>query len=107
MKRFLFFLMTIFCIETQAQYIGIRARYIDTRLVDNSPEQPSRENRMILSFYEVSGAGVWTPTVLNNYDLWIYKEGLQFGSPMGGVVDSSGNNYPGYAYTAPRVVAYY
>ena len=40
-------------------------------------------------------------------DIWIEKAGLQYGNLMGGVLDSIGNNYAGYSYTAPRVVSYY
>jgi len=88
-------------------YIGIRARYVATRLVDNPPNAASRENRLVLSFYTVSDAGVYTSVSLTNYDLYIYKGGLQYGSLIGGVVDSAGNNYPGYSYTAPAVCSYY
>jgi hypothetical protein len=99
----------IYCVGF-SQYIGVKARYTETRLVDDSPNPPKRENRLILSFFEVTFNGtenVWTPTVLTNYDLWIYQVGLQYGSLMGGVLDSTGNNYPSYAYTAPKVVSYY
>jgi len=37
----------------------------------------------------------------------VYKQGLQYGNVMGGVLDSTGNNYPGYAWPAPKVVSYY
>lgn len=92
------------------QYIGVRARYTETRLVDDSPNPPKRENRLILSFFTVSFNGtqnVFTPVVLSNYDIWVYKQGLQYGNVMGGVLDSTGNNYPGYAWPAPKVVSYY
>lgn len=92
-----------------SQYIGVRAKYTDTRLVDDAPNPPKRENRLVLSFYEVTFTTdyVWTPTVLSNYDIWVYKMGLQYGNVMGGVLDSTGNNYPGYSYPAPKVVSYY
>lgn len=93
-----------------SQYIGVRARYTETRLVDDSPNPPKRENRLILSFFTVSFNGtqnVFTPVVLSNYDIWVYKQGLQYGNLMGGVLDSTGNNYPGYAWTAPKAVSYY
>ncbi len=90
-----------------SQYIGVKARYTETRLVDDSPNPPKRENHLILSFFEVSPVGVYTPTTLSNYDLWVYKVGLQYGSLMGGVLDSTGNNYDGYAWPAPKAVAYY
>ncbi|MBN8878062.1 MAG: T9SS type A sorting domain-containing protein [Sphingobacteriales bacterium] len=90
-----------------SQYIGVKARYTETRLVDDAPNPPKRENRLILSFYTVSDLGIYTPTVLTNYDLWVYKQGLQYGSYCGGVLDSCSNNYPGYSYTAPKAVAYY
>lgn len=93
-----------------SQYIGVRARYTETRLVDDSPNPPKRENRLILSFFTVSFNGtqnVFTPVVLSNYDIWVYKQGLQYGNLMGGVLDSTGNNYPGYAWPAPKVVSYY
>ncbi len=99
-------LLLISCLSN-AQYIGVKARYTATRLVDDAPNPPKRENRLILSFYEVSPAGVYTPTTLSNYDIWVYKQGLQFGNVMGGVLDSTGNNYPGYNFTAPKVVSYY
>lgn len=104
-----FILLLVLVIQTAcfAQYIGVRARYTETRLVDDSPNPPKRENRLILSFYTVSDLGVYTPAVLNNYDIWIYKQGLQYGSYCGGVLDSCGNNYPGYAWTAPKAVAYF
>lgn len=93
-----------------SQYIGVRARYTETRLVDDSPNPPKRENRLILSFFTVSFNGtqnVFTPVVLSNYDIWVYKQGLQYGNLMGGVLDSTGNNYPGYAWPAPKAVSYY
>ncbi len=98
------------CVQVKAQYIGVRARYTETRLIDDSPNPPKRENRLILSFFTVTFNGienVWTPAVMSNYDIWVYKSGLQYGSPVGGVLDSTGNNYPGYSYTAPRAVGYY
>ncbi len=90
-----------------SQYIGVKARYTETRLVDDSPNPPKRQNRLILSFFEVSSTGEYTPVSLTTYDIWVYKEGLQYGSLMGGVLDSTGNNYPGYSWPAPRAVAYY
>ncbi len=107
MKSILFTLFLFFSCNCFSQYIGVKARYTETRLVDNSPEPPSRENRLVLSFFEVSPAGVYTATSLSNYDLWVYKQGLQYGSFMGGVLDSTGNNYDGYAWPAPKAVAYY
>ncbi len=90
-----------------SQYIGVKARYTETRLVDDSPNPPKRQNRLILSFYEVNPYGVYTPVSLTNYDIWVYKEGFQYGSCCGGVLDSTGNNYPGYSWPAPKAVAYY
>lgn len=107
MKTILFALLQLISLCSVAQYIGVKARYTETRLVDNSPEPPSRENRLILSFFEVSPVGVYSPTSLSNYDLWVYKQGLQYGSFMGGVLDSTGNNYDGYLWPAPKAVAYY
>jgi len=89
------------------QYLIVKARYAETRLVDNAPLPPSRENRLILSFYQYNASGVCVPVALSNHDIWIYKEGLQYGSLSGGVLDSTGNNYPGYAMTAPKVVSYF
>jgi len=110
MKRILIIALTLLAGEIcNAQYIGIKAKYTETRLVDDSPNPPKRENRLILSFFEVTFNGtqnVWTPIGLTNYDLWVYKEGLQYGNNNGGVLDSTGNNYPGYAWTAPKAVAY-
>lgn len=107
MKTILFALLQLMCLCSAAQYIGVKARYTETRLVDDSPNPPKRENHLILSFFEVSPAGVYTPITLSNYDLWVYKVGLQYGSFMGGVLDSAGNNYDGYAWPAPKAVAYY
>lgn len=110
MKFMLCCLLTLHGCISFSQYIGVRARYTETRLVDDAPNPPKRENRLILSFFEVSFNGtenIYAPVSLSNYDLWIYKTGLQYGSLMGGVLDSAGNNYPGYHYTAPRAVAYY
>lgn len=107
MKTILFALLQLLCLCSTAQYIGVKARYTETRLVDDSPNPPKRENHLILSFFEVSPAGVYTPTTLSNYDLWVYKVGLQYGSFMGGVLDSTGNSYDGYAWPAPKAVAYY
>lgn len=90
-----------------AQYIAVKARYTETRLVNDAPNPPKRENRLLLKFYYVSPAGVYTPASLNNYDLWVYKQGFQYGNVMGGVLDSSGNNYPGYSFPAPIAVSYY
>ena len=82
--KFIFLLLLISNLCT-AQYIGVRARYTETRLVDDSPNPPKRENRLVLSFYTVTFNGTgndFTPVVLSNYDIWVYKEGLQFGNPM-------------------------
>jgi hypothetical protein len=102
-------LLTLFFFSTMSmgQYIGVKARYTDTRLIDDSPYPPRRENRLILSFFDVDPSGNYTPVSLTNYDIWIYKEGYQYGNPIGGILDSTGNNYPGYAYTAPIAVAYH
>src|SRR5258706_9948769 len=103
--KFIFLSLMLFiycCSFSQSKYIGVKARYAETRLVDDSPNPPKRQNRLILSFYEVSSTGVYTPVSLSNYDIWVYKEGLQYGSYMGGVLDSSGNNYPGYSWPAPK-----
>lgn len=106
--KILLFIFLLFISRTSfSQYIGVKAKYTQSRLVDNLPEPPSRENRLVLSFYEVNAAGFYTPVSLSNFDIWVYKQGLQYGSLMGGVLDSTGNNYPGYAWTAPQAVAYY
>lgn len=112
MKMKFIFLSLLLCISCCgfSQYIGVKAKYTATRLVDDSPNPPKRENRLILSFYTVAFNGtenVWTPTSLSNYDIWVYQSGLQYGNVMGGVLDSTGNNYPGYSYPAPKVVSYY
>ncbi len=112
MKTKLTFLLVLVLLNfaSFSQYIGVRARYTETRLVDDAPNPPKRENRLILSFYTVSFNGtenVFTPVVLSNYDIWVYKQGLQYGNVMGGVLDSTGNNYPGYAWPAPKAVSYY
>src|SRR5260221_11565213 len=106
-KFILLAVLQFFCCYSFSQYIGVKARYAETRLVDDSPNPPKRQNRLILSFYEISSTGVYTPVSLSNYDIWVYKEGLQYGSYMGGVLDSSGNNYPGYNWPAPNAVSYY
>jgi hypothetical protein len=107
MKTFFFTLFLFAYYLLPAQYIGVRARYTDTRLVANPGHPPTRENRLILSFYHVTASGTYIPTTLTDYPLYVYTEGLQYGSFSGGVLDSSGNNYPGYTYPAPRAVAYY
>lgn len=107
MKFFLCLLLAFMALAGTAQYIGVRARYTATRLIDDSPNPPKRENRLVLSFFEVNASGEFSPITLSNFDLWINKQGLQFGNVLGGVLDSAGNNYPGYAWTAPKVVSYY
>jgi hypothetical protein len=109
MKR-KFMLLSMFLLAITncfSQYIGVRARYTDSREVDDYPFPPKRENRLILSFFEVTPTGFYIPINLSNYDIYIYEGGLQFGSAQGGVLDSAGNNYPGYAWTAPKAVAYF
>lgn len=110
MKFILFCLFACIAVVSSAQYIGVRARYTETRLIDDSPNPPKRENRLVLSFFYVTFNGTentWTPAVLSNYDVWLYRQGLQYGNVMGGVLDSTGNNYPGYAWPAPKVVSYF
>lgn len=110
MKFILCCLFACIVFSSSAQYIGVRARYTETRLVDDSPNPPKRENRLVLSFFHVGFNGtenVWTPAMLSNYDIWVYRQGLQYGNVMGGVLDSTGNNYPGYAWPAPKAVSYY
>lgn len=112
MKSILLTFLLFISLLANSQYIGVKAKYTDTRLVPNDDPtlQDSRDNRLVLSFFVVTFNGtdyVWAPTVLSNYDIWIEPAGLQFGNLMGGVLDSIGNNYPGYAYTAPRAVSYY
>ena len=107
MKILLSFLFQCLCTFGFSQYIGVKARYTESKIIQNLPEPPSRENRLVLSFYTVDAGGVYTPVYLSDYPIWIYKSGLQFGSINGGVLDSTGNNYPGYPYTAPKVVSYY
>ena len=75
MKTKLTFLLVLVLLNfaSFSQYIGVRARYTETRLVDDAPNPPKRENRLILSFYTVSFNGtenVFTPVVLSNYDIW-------------------------------------
>ncbi len=100
-------LLFLFPTFVNAQYIAIKARYTATRLVDDFPNPPKRENRLMLSFYEVNGAGAYTPVAVTNYQLYVYKEGLQYGSLIGAVLDSAGNNYDHYSFTAPKAVSYY
>lgn len=103
------FLWLLLCvlINADAQYIAVKARYTATKLVDDAPNPPKRENRLILSFYEVHANGNYLPANLLNYDLYVFKSGNQYGSYLGGVNDSTGNNYPGYTFTAPVAVSYY
>lgn len=107
MKTLIFTLLLFISFSCFSQYIGVKARYTATQLVDDAPNPPKRENRLILSFFEVTATGQYIPVSLSNYDIWVYKVGLQYGSFMGGVLDSSGNNYSGYAWPAPKAVAYY
>lgn len=107
MKIFILFILFFISTFCSAQYIGVKARYTTTRLVDDFPNPPRRENRLLLSFYTVDAGGVYTPTSLSNHDLYLYNGGLQYGSYIGGVMDSMANNYPGYAWTAPKVVSYH
>ncbi|MBL7710482.1 MAG: T9SS type A sorting domain-containing protein [Chitinophagaceae bacterium] len=106
-KLTILFLLLLIQVTGFAQYIAVKARYTETRLVDDAPNPPKRENRLVLHFYFVSASGIYTPASLNNYDIWIFKQGFQYGNVMGGVLDSSGNNYPGYAFPAPIAVSYY
>jgi len=107
MKSILLTFLLFSLLSAQAQYIGVKARYTQTRVIPNpDPYLPdSRENRLILSFYIVDSAGSWTPAFLTDHDIWIQPSGLHYGSENGGF-DSLGNNYPGYSFTAPRAVAY-
>jgi len=105
--KFILAICLVITTSLQAQYIGVRARYTETRLVDDAPNPPKRENHLILSFYEVLWDGTYIPTTLTNYDLWVWKEGLQFNAPVNNAYDSTTNNMQGYSYTAPRAVAYY
>ncbi len=89
-----------------SQYIGVRAKYTDTRVIPNPPHNDTRQNRLILSFYEVSWDNVWTPVSLSNYDIYLHEDGVQV-IGISGVLDSVGSNYPGYNFTAPNVAAYY
>lgn len=107
MKTLFFTLLLFISCNCFSQYIGVKARYTETRLVDDAPNPSKRENRLILSFFYVSDIGDYTPATLTNYDIWVYNSGLQYGSANGGVLDSTGNNYPGYAWPAPKAVAYY
>ena len=106
-KFILFTFLQLICGFSFSQYIAVRARYTQTRLVDNSPHAPSRENRLVLTFFNVGLAGIYTPATLSNYDIYVFKGGLEYGSYCGGVADSCGNNYPGYNWTAPQAVSYY
>ena len=109
MKILIFTLSFFLSLCCDAQYIGVRARYAESRVVlnDNPLLPPSRENRLILAFYHVTASGNYIPVSLTDYPIYVYKEGLQYGSLIGGVADSSGNNYPGYIWTAPKAVSYY
>ena len=63
-KIFLLSFIALACSHCFSQYIGVRARYVETKLVDNPPHAPSRENRLILSFFTVDAFGVYTPANL-------------------------------------------
>jgi hypothetical protein len=111
--KMIFFLLLSFCVcELRAQapegvYFGVKAKWTETRLVDDAPYPPRRENRLVLTFYQVDIFGNYIPIMLSNYDLWIFKEGAHYGSYCGDIFDSCGNNYPGYPMTAPKVVAHH
>ena len=107
MKRILLFVLLSSCLQLRAQYIGVKARYTETRLVPNPGFPVSRENRLMVSFYTVIDTGVYTPAVISNQTFWIWKTGLQIANIYGGILDSSGHNYPGYSFTAPRAIAYF
>lgn len=104
MKLFTLLLLFIISHGVNAQYIIVKAKYTETRLVDDSPNPPIRQNRLVLSFFTVSSPGIYVPAVVSNYDIWVYDIGLPFGASLG---DSTGKNYTGYAYTAPKVVSYF
>jgi hypothetical protein len=105
------FILTILFIlvasESFSQYIGVRAKYIDSRLIPNPGFPDSRQNRLILCFYNVDPLGLWTPISVTNYDMYIKDGDIQVDANTGSVIDSMGNNYHGYDFTAPIVAAYY
>ena len=98
------FLLTV-CGRSFSQYIGVKAKYIDTRLVPKPDFPDTREDRLVLSFYNVDPMGIWTPTSLSNYDIYVKAGGLQVAGLY--AIDSSGANYPGYNFTAPVVASFY
>jgi len=89
-----------------SQYIGVKAKYIDSRTVLNPGHNDSRQDRLVLCFYEVAADGTWTPVSLSNYDIYLKEDGVQVVG-QSGVLDSMGSNYPGYAWTAPVIASYY
>lgn len=107
MKRLLLPIAILCCSICSAQYLAVKARYTETRLVDNPGHAPTRENRLVLTFFFVGTSMVYTPANLVNHQLWIQKEGLHYAGLIGGIYDSTGNNYPNYPWTAPHVVSHY
>jgi hypothetical protein len=106
-KQFLLIVaLQLICIFSFSQYIGVKCKYVDTRLVPNPGHADSRENRLVLCFYNVDPLGVWTPISVTNYDMYVHGGGVQV-TGYSGVLDSLGSNYPGYGFTAPVVASYY
>jgi hypothetical protein len=108
MKRIsiLFAFVIAFYGKSFSQYIGVKCKYTDSRLVPNPGFPDSRENKLILCFYSVDLLGVWTPISMTNYDMYVKAGDVQV-TGTSSVIDSAGANYPGYAWTAPVVASYY
>jgi hypothetical protein len=106
MKKIFILLFLFQSLISHSQYIGVKAKYVDTRLVPNPGHADTREDRLVLCFYNVDPLGTWTPISVTNYDMYLHTGGVQVAG-ISGVLDSIGSNYPGYNFTAPVVAAYY
>jgi hypothetical protein len=110
MKPFIFTFLLFITLAGVAQqptgYIGVRARYTASRTIDHPGFPATRENRLVLTFFNVTADGSFIPTSLSNYPVAVFTHS-QLPGPVGGILDSTGGNYPGYTWTAPKVASYY
>jgi hypothetical protein len=105
MKSILLFFAVALSVHSGAQYTGVRAKYVDTRLVPKPGFPDTRENRLVLSFYNVDYDGNWTAISMTDYDMYVKAGGVQVAGWY--PIDSTGSNYPGYSFTAPVVASYF
>ncbi len=105
MKRILLFFGLAISVFADAQYTAVRAKYTDTRLVEKPGFPDTRENRLVLSFYNVDYDGNWTPISMTNYDMYVKAGAVQVAGWY--AIDSTGSNYSGYNFTAPVVASYF